>query len=76
MFRVTTLFQFDTTKAALSILLHYAHDFDENQKTLYSKLVTNNNFDHKSYDVRQHILTYFALLKLCSDELMDFKLHN
>ena len=74
-FQVTTFLQFDSTKAALSILLHYAHDFDENLKTLYSKLVTNNNFDHKSYDERQHSLTYLALLKLCSDELPDCKFH-
>ena len=51
-FTVTTFFQFDSMKAALSILLHYAHDFNENLKILYSKLVTNNDFDHKSYDVR------------------------
>ena len=54
-----------------SILLHYTHDFDENLKMLYTKLVTNNDFDHKSYDVRQSILTYSGLLKLCSDQLMD-----
>ena len=65
-------FQFDSTKAALNILLHYAHDFNENLKTLYSKLVTNNDFDHKSY-ARQHILTYSALLKLCSNKLVDCK---
>ena len=62
-FRVSTFYQFDLTKAALSILLHNMHDFDEHLKTLYSKLVTNNTFDHKSYDVRQHILSYSALLK-------------
>ena len=56
------------------MLLHYTHDFDENLKTTYSKLMTTNDFDHKSYDVRQHILTYLALLKLCSDELTDCKL--
>ena len=49
-FSVTTFFQFKSTKAALQILLHYMHDFEENLKTLYSKLVTSNNFDHKSYD--------------------------
>ena len=72
-FRVTTFFQFNSTKAALSILFHYAHDFNENLKTLYSKLVTNNDFDHKTYDVNQHILTYLDLLKLYSDELPDCK---
>ena len=54
----------------LHILLQYMHDL----KALYSKLVTNTNFDHKSYDVRQHILIYLALLKFCRDELMDCKL--
>ena len=49
-------------------------DFDENLKTLYSKLVTNNNFDNKSYDARQCILSYSALLTLCSDELPECKL--
>ena len=61
-FRVTTFFQFESMKAALEILLQYMHDFDENLKAVYSKLVTNNNFDHKSYDVRQCVLTYLALL--------------
>ena len=61
-------------KAALEILLQYAHDFNKNLKTLCSKLVTNNNVDHKSYDVRQHVFTYLALLKLCTDELIDCKL--
>ena len=66
-FRVTTFFQSDSTRAALSILLHYTHGFDKNLKTLYSRLVINNDFDHKEYDVRQHILTYSALHKLCSE---------
>ena len=52
-FRVTTFFQFDSTKYALNTLLEYAQDLDENLKTLYSKLVTNNNYDHKSYDANQ-----------------------
>ena len=72
-FRVTTFFQFKSTNAALEILLHYVNDFNKNLKTLYSKLVSNNNFDHKLYDERQNILTYFILLKLCTDELMDCK---
>ena len=38
---VTTFFQFDSTKAAVSILLNYAHDFNKIQKILYSKLVKN-----------------------------------
>ena len=70
---VTTFFQFNPMKAALSIILHYMHDFDKHLKTLFSNLVTNNNFDHRSYDTRQHILTYLALLKLCTDEFTDDK---
>ena len=73
-FRVTTFFQFKSTKAALDILPHYMHDFDKNLKTQYSKLVTNNDFDHGSYDVRKCSLTYSALLRLCSDELAEGKL--
>ena len=49
------------------------HDFEKNLKTLYSKFVTNNDFYHKSYGVIQHVLTYLALLKLCTDELADCK---
>ena len=49
-FRVTTLFQFDSTKSTLNTLLEYTQDLDENLKTLYSKLVMNTNYDHKSYD--------------------------
>ena len=45
------------TKAALEILVQHAHNFDKNLKTLNSKLVTNNDFYHKSYDVRC-VLTY------------------
>ena len=73
MFRVTNFFKFESTKAALEILLQYEYNFEENLKALYSKLVTNNEIDHKSYDVRQCVLTYSALLKLCMDELADCK---
>ena len=73
-FRVTTFFQFESTNVELEFLLHYAYDVEENQKKTYSKLVTKNNFDHKSYDVRQHVLAYLALLKLCTDELVNCKL--
>ena len=73
MFRVTTFFQFASTKTALQVLPQYAHDFEENLTILYSKLVTNNDLDHKSKDVRQHILMYSSLLKLCTDELTDYK---
>ena len=41
-FRATTFFQFDSTKVALSLLLQYAHDFNENLKQLYSKLLLKN----------------------------------
>ena len=44
-FRLTTFFQFDSTKSSLNILLQYAHDLDKNLKTLYSKLVRNNSYD-------------------------------
>ena len=47
-FRVTTFFQSKSTKAALDILLHYMHDFNENPKTLHLKVVTNNDFHYKS----------------------------
>ena len=46
-------------------------DFKDNLVTLYSKLVNDNDIDQKSYDVRQHVLTYSALLKLYTDELTD-----
>ena len=61
-------------KATLSILLHYMHDFDEILETRYSKIVTNNDLEHQSYNARQHILFYLALIKLCSDELTDCKI--
>ena len=67
-------FQFESTKAALDILLHYAHDCDENLKKLYTKLATNNNFDHRSYNVRQCTVTFLALHKFCSDELIGCQL--
>ena len=35
------------------------------------KLVTNNNYDHKSYDPNQQNLSYSAILTLCSDEISD-----
>ena len=34
---------------------YYRHDFNENMKTVYSILFTNNDFTHKSYDARTHI---------------------
>ena len=46
-------------------------DFENNLTTQHAKLVDDN--DHKSYDVRQWVLTYPALLKLCMDELTDCK---
>ena len=66
-FRVYPFFQFISPKAVLDI-------FSKILKTLYSKLVTYNDCDNKSYDVKQHILTYWALLKLCSDNHADCKL--
>ena len=49
------------------------YDFEDNLTILYSTLVTNNDLDHKFYDIRQCVLTYSALLKLCTDELTDSK---
>ena len=49
------------------------HDLKDNLTILNSKLITNNDLDHKSYDVRQCVLTFSALLKLCTDELTDYK---
>ena len=46
-FRVTTFFQFDSIKIALSILLQYAHDANENLETFYSKFIINNIFDSR-----------------------------
>ena len=66
-FCVITFFQFKSTKAALEILVQYAYDFKKNLKTLYSKLVTYTDLDHKSYDVIQCVLKYLALFKLCTD---------
>ena len=52
-FRVTTFYQFYSTKNALNTLFAYAQELDANLKTLYSELVKNNNHDHKSYDENQ-----------------------
>ena len=73
-FRVTTFCQFDSTKSTLNTLLKYAKELDENMKTLYLKLVTNNNYNHKLYDANQWSLSYSALLTSCCDEISDFKL--
>ena len=37
--RVTRFFQFESTNTTLEILHQYMHDFNENLKTLHSKLV-------------------------------------
>ena len=73
MFKVTTFFQFASTKTTLQILFLYTHDFEDNLTILYSKLVNDNDIDYKSYDARQCVLMYSALLKLCTDELTDCK---
>ena len=73
-FRVTTFLQFNSTKVALNILLQYMHDFNENLKTLYSKLVINNIFDSRSHNERQHILSYSALLNSSFEEPADCKI--
>ena len=73
LFRITTFFQFDSSKITLSILLQNGHDFDKYLKTLYSKLVINNIFHSKSHNERQCILSYSALLRLSSEELVNHK---
>ena len=73
-FRVTTLFQFDSTKNALITLLQYVQDLDANLKTLYSQLVSNSMYDHKSHDANQWNWSYSALLTSCSEEISDCKL--
>ena len=72
-FKVTKFFQFNSTEVALNILLQYGHDFHENLETLYSKLVINNIFDSRSYNKRQCILSYSALLNSSFEELADCK---
>ena len=66
--------QFDSTKYGLNILLEYMQDLEDNLKTLYSKLVKNNTYDHKSYDTNQWNLSYSALLSLYSNKISDCKL--
>ena len=67
-FLVTTFFQFDSTKVALTILLQYAHNFNENLKTLCSKLVINNVFDSRSHNKREvSCLTLLYLTQVLSN---------
>ena len=72
-FWVTTFFQFASTKTALQILLQYVHNFEDILTTVCSKLGDDNDINHKSYDIRQCVLMYSALLKLCTDDLIDCK---
>ena len=51
-FRVTTFFQFNSTKSSLNLLLQYAQDLEEDIKTLYTELVTDNH-NQKTYDTAQ-----------------------
>ena len=71
-FRVATFFQFDSTKSSFNTLLEYVQDLDDNIKTLYAKLVTNN-YDQKTYDANQQNLSYASLLTSCSDEICNCK---
>ena len=73
-FRVTTFFQIDSTKFAPRFLLQCTHDLDKNLKALYSKLVSNDKYDHKAYDAKQQVLSHSALLLLCPYELSYCKL--
>ena len=68
-----TLFQFDSNRVALMILLKYAQDFNENLETLYSKLFIDRVFDSRSHNERQCILSYPALLNSSFEELADCK---
>ena len=52
-FRVSTFLQYDSTKHTLNTLLPDAQELEANLKTLYLELVSNNNNDHKPYDVNQ-----------------------
>ena len=63
----------NSTKVALSILLQYLHNFDENLKILYSQVVTNKVFDSKSHNERQHTFSYLALLQLFANKHADCK---
>ena len=72
-FRVTTFFQFASSQTALQILLQYSYDFEANLTTLISKLVDENDIDHKAYNIRQWVLMYSTLQTLCKDELIDCK---
>ena len=72
-FRVTTFFQFDSNKVALSILLQYMHNFNENLKMLFSKLVINNLFKSRSHNERQCILSFSALHNSNFEEHADSK---
>ena len=73
-FRVTTFFQFGFTKSALNSLIKYAQDLDENLKTLYSKIVmNNNNYDHKSYEANQW---NYILLSLTNMFWSNFRLQT
>ena len=71
-FRVTTFFQFDSTKSSLNNLLEYGQDSDDNIKTLYAKLVTNN-YDQKTYDANKQNLSYASILTSCSNEFWNCK---
>ena len=72
-FRVTTFFQFASTKIALSILLRYANDFNKNLEKWYSKLVINNAFNSRSHNERPCILSYSVLINSSSEELTNCK---
>ena len=71
-FRVTTFLQFDSTKFSLNLLLQYTQDLEENIKTLFTKLVTDNHCQ-KTYDTGQQNVIYASLLTSCSNKLNNSK---
>ena len=72
-FRVTTFLPVWFHQNAWNTLPIYGQELDANVKTLYSKLVNNNNNDHKSYDANQWNSSPSALLTTCSDEISHCK---
>ena len=72
-FRVTTFFQFNWTKAARSILLHSSCMISIKTWKHYTQNLSLIPILIINHMMWQHILTYLALLNLCSGELADCK---
>ena len=67
--RISTFFNFALTKNCITTFASVCMGFSRQPNTSVSKLVDDN--DHKSYDIKQRVLTYSTLLKLCTDKLTD-----